>query len=115
MLNKLRKKIFFAIDKAKGSPIKNNLDILLRYDSLNYDDPWLIEDQRKKIEKLISISVVNTEYYQKYKGLSFDSFPLIDKNIIKQNQKQIMNKRYDINSLFQMSTSGSTGTPFVCY
>lgn len=115
MFNTIRKKVFFIVDKVKGSPIKKNLDMLYKYDLLNYNDEWLMKDQKKNINRLISIAVNNTEYYKKYNDLKFEEFPVINKNIIKSNQKIIMNKNYDKNSLFQMSTSGSTGTPFICY
>lgn len=115
MLNNLRKYVFFLLDKIKGSPIEKNLKILRKYDLSNYDDEWMLCDQKKNLEKLLNIATTETEYYSSFKKYSFDKFPLINKNIIKENQDKILNKKYSKEKLFQMSTSGSTGTPFTCY
>ncbi|MBR7046864.1 MAG: hypothetical protein IKI43_00645, partial [Campylobacter sp.] len=42
-------------------------------------------------------------------------FPVITKNDIKANQDSFLSNQYDKDKLIQMSTSGSTGTPFVTY
>lgn len=115
MFNKLRRKIFFFLDKLKGSIITNNLMILYKYDKLNYNDEWLLNDRKKNISKLIEIATNKTEFYSINKGVDFSYFPSINKNIIKDNQEKIMNSDYKHEQLFQMATSGSTGTPFVCY
>ncbi|WP_028043638.1 phenylacetate--CoA ligase family protein [Candidatus Stoquefichus massiliensis] len=115
MFNKLRREVFFLLDKLKGSIITNNLMILNKYDKLSYNDEWLLNDRKKNIERLIETATNKTEFYSINKGMDFMDFPLINKNIIKDNQEKIMNSDYKHEQLFQMATSGSTGTPFICY
>ena len=69
------------------------------------------------LKKLIKHATTTTEFYKKYDGLGNDlsKLPVINKNIIKENQESFLSCKYEGKKLVQMSTSGSTGTPFVCY
>ena len=53
---------------------------------------------------------------QTYSGdASIDEFPLINKNIIRDNLSQFLSSKCVINKCRKVSTSGSTGTPFSVY
>lgn len=70
-------------------------------------------DLGSKIDALLKHATNTTEYYKQYRGINkIKDFPIIDKNIIKENQDRIMSKEHmNSEELHYMSTSGSTGTP----
>lgn len=62
---------------------------------------------------MLSYSTKNSEFYRKYEEYSsIKDFPIINKNIIKENENLILSDEYKDKELHSMSTSGSTGTPF---
>lgn len=107
----LRRWGFWSLDFLKGQKVRRHYnDIKSILDTENY------EKQRKPtniyLENLMRHAVINTEYYSKFKGYrSIKDFPIIDKNIIRENRDKMISKTYKNKKIHHMSTSGSTGTP----
>lgn len=101
--------LFWLKDAITGGKIKRI------YNELNCDFEKLnVDKQKNKLYKLLKFANSNTDFYSKYK-LDITKYPVINKQIIKDNFDKIFVKKYDINKLHKMSTSGSTGTPFTVY
>ena len=113
-----RKFIFYLNDRIRGGVISKHLK------DINYilKDPLAVDSQNKiefKKEKLIQHTIKNVPYYKR-NGLeityvNLDSFPVINKNIIRDNFDDFISDGYEVGKLNRVVTSGSTGTPFGVY
>jgi hypothetical protein len=109
--NKLRELIFFQIDKIKGNKISNHLKDLESFNNIN-EDSFVVE-QDTRLEKILNYASKNCEFYKNFDKLS--SFPIINKQIIKNNESEFLSKEFELENLNPVVTSGSTGTPFRVY
>lgn len=105
-----RRFAFFFIDFLKGSPIRKHLSDIRR----NMENPkGLNELREKRISDLLSHVIETVPFYEsipQYGKLS--DFPVIDKNLIRDNFEQFRSSAYRNKKQFSAVTSGSTGTPF---
>ncbi len=108
---KFRECIFFLKDKLQGNKIIHHLDDLERFQELQ--EELFIAEQDLKLKKILNYAKKNCLFYTKYKD--FSSFPIINKQIIKNNESHFISKEYKIENLTPVVTSGSTGTPFRVY
>lgn len=116
MLNKARFYTFYALDALKGGKIRKAYNDLQKYYEMDSDSKALIEYQEIMLEKLLQHAVMTTSYYKNYKSnTNLSCFPVVSKSIIKENQDGFLSLKYNKNKLIKVSTSGSTGTPFLCY
>jgi phenylacetate-CoA ligase len=117
MLEQMRSVAFWWLDTVRGSQIKRAYDEIKRFYEMDSSSKELEEYHNKALKKLIKHATTTTEFYKKYDTLGYDlsKFPVINKNIIKENQESFLSSKYKDKKLIQMSTSGSTGTPFVSY
>jgi phenylacetate-CoA ligase len=116
MLLNIRKYFFHINDLLKGGTINKHLndirDIVSNPESL---------DSKKKIEirktSLLTHALKNVKYYNdnNIDEIKLENFPVINKNIIRDNIQDFVASGYNINELFKVVTSGSTGTPFSVY
>lgn len=105
----IRKKVFFLMDRLKGSPIKSRLNEIKK--SLENDD-YYVKTIDKKVEKILKYAENQTDFYKRYKGKALNEYPVINKNIINNNMDAFLAKKYKGVKTHKMSTSGSTGIPF---
>lgn len=106
----LRRWGFWTLDYLRGGQVrkhyKNIKDIIERG---YYENPVTEE----YLNNLLNHVVNNTDYYYDYRNYNgLEDFPVVDKNIIRENQNKIISKKHIGEKLHSMSTSGSTGTPF---
>jgi len=114
-LEKLRAKAYWLLDSAKGKPIKKKLDDIF-FIFNNWESPEVIEKCEIQLDNILKYSVENIEFYKQFHDFkSIKDFPIINKNIIRDNENRFLNPKYKKESLFKQETSGSTGTPFVVY
>jgi phenylacetate-CoA ligase len=78
--------------------------------------------QEEKLRKLVSYASEHVPYYRKaLTGKSvrdlddLSSLPLLTKKNVRQHSRSLVSRRFDANSLIQLTTSGSTGTPLEIY
>jgi phenylacetate-CoA ligase len=89
----------------QGSPLRNDLlDIRNKLSSGQHTD---------KLERLLKHATLTTTFYERFAGqTSINAFPVIDKNLIRENLNSFISKKATIGELIPVVTSGSTGTPF---
>lgn len=115
ILGQLRNKTFWFLDSLKGSPVRKAYNEIKLFDRTDSGTPAILEHQEKRWQELRERAVKATEFYAPFADREFKDFPVINKNDIRIRQDQFLSSDYTKDKLFQMSTSGSTGTPFVCY
>ena len=67
------------------------------------------------LNKLLTYTTNSIPFYKKFQNNDLNSFPVINKVIIKANEMEFLNPSYQLSKLIKMTTSGSTGTPFTVY
>lgn len=97
---------FWTLDAIKGGEIRKFYNDI----ALKNANTTLNQDQ---LERLLEHAATTTEFYKSCNPKDFFSFPIIDKNIIKQKWDDLYSSLYKGKNVHHMSTSGSTGTPFV--
>ncbi len=115
LMNYLRKKAFWTLDELRGEQIKRGYQSIKKIDLMDSSDPYIKKYQNKVWLELKNHACNTTEFYKEFRDKKFIEFPVISKNDIKENQGKFMSRKFRQEDLIQMSTSGSTGTPFVCY
>ncbi|WP_062054900.1 hypothetical protein [Aquimarina longa] len=113
LLQVVRAVFFWLFDTLKGSKIKKEYSdikkILENSGSLEYETK-----KNKYLKAILSHATTSTSYYQKYAEFkSIDDFPVINKNLIKHNFESFRSSKYLKKSCVKVSTSGSTGAPFM--
>lgn len=113
-LSYVRNKAFWFLDSLKGSQVKKAYNEIKHIDNLDSGSLFIKEHQRKSWETLKN-RAIKLKPYEKYKDKELCEFPIINKQIIKDNQDDFLSSKFKKEELVKMYTSGSTGTPFVCY
>jgi phenylacetate-CoA ligase len=113
MLNKIREKSFWLIDKIFNSNqiTKNINEIKLINNS----------SMSENINQIYQINLTNilkhasnkSEFYKDLDFSSLKNFPVINKTIINKDHSKFLTSNSD--NLFKTTTSGSTGTPLIIY
>jgi len=112
---KLRSTAFWFLDAVKGGSVKKACRKLKTFDALDSHSMQLAEYKQLALQKLLQHAITTTKFYENIQGSCLADFPIVDKNIIRQKQDDFMSSKYGKAGLFTMTTSGSTGTPFICY
>lgn len=70
------------------------------------------------INKILKYACQNCDYYKDYDFNNFDSFPVLERNIVEKEKNRILSKNYPYvisQDLLVFLTSGSTGKPLEIY
>lgn len=115
VINTVRRQSFWTLDFLRGSKIKNRIkDIAFIIE--NYQDPRSIKLRALRLEDLIKHAKETVPFYM---GLNeaheLSDFPIINKNLIRDNFDDFRSSKYLEEPLVAKYTSGSTGTPFRIY
>lgn len=106
----LRNRVFWFLDRIKGSPIGREKELLERVNSLRGQD--ILDYQQQALKKLLEHAQRTTAFYGKIQGEKLSDFPVITKNMLRESRADFLSSAYRQETLIPMSTSGSTGTPF---
>ena len=105
----IRRKAFWTLDFMKGSKVRKH-----------YNDVKNIIENNKGIhraeylDRILKYASHNVDFYKPYKSYSsLSDFPVINKNLIKEQYEQFQSPEYKNSKVIKMSTSGSSGTPFI--
>ena len=114
-LELLRQKIYWELDALRGHPVKKHLD-----DIKSVFSTWGTPENTLKLQKTLSgmldYVVNNVAFYKNYQGYtSLTDFPVVNKGMIKNHEKDFLSGEYEKSKLFKQETSGSTGMPFAVY
>jgi len=108
----VRRKGFWGLDTLRGGQIRqhyNDVQTMLE----NPDDPGVESRRVKYLQDILKNAIGNVPYYSNLNPSStLESFPVVNKNIIRDNFDQFRSPQYRETDLVKMHTSGSTGTPF---
>ncbi len=112
LLQVLRRNIFRIFDTFNGSRIRKNLEDIRE----SIEDSGSISTKVKKkklLREVLKYATDHTEFYKKYSGsTTIDNFPIINKNLIRDNFEAFKSSGFTENQYEIVSTSGSTGAPF---
>lgn len=119
MLNKVlsitRNTAFWTLDTLKGSLIKKAYIEIRDIDNMDSTDDKVQIYQKENLNKLLTAAKSNTNFYKNIKSNNLSDFPVINKNLMKNSIEKFISNKYSAKDLISMSTSGSTGTPFIVY
>ncbi|MCF6279243.1 MAG: CoF synthetase [Flavobacteriaceae bacterium] len=109
---KLRRNIFWLSDSFRGSIVKNHLlEIAKNLNEYNSKESILIRNNNLK--NILEHAVSTVPFYSKYSSFKeLINFPILNKNIIRDNFKDLQSSKFIDKKKNIVSTSGSTGTPF---
>jgi phenylacetate-CoA ligase len=109
----IRRVGFWGVDLLRGSKVRNHY-ANIRYIMENIKTPHVTKLQEGYLNAILKYATENVEFYKQYKGFdSIQSFPVINKNIIRNNYGSFHSPQFPQACVVNMTTSGSTGTPFV--
>jgi len=115
LLQRLRATGLWGLDLVKGGERKKAYCGLRAFDAMDSTCPAIQEHQREALHNLLLHAITTTRFYQEMRGDNLAEFPVVDKNIIRARQDDFMSNKYDKRTLTWITTSGSTGTPFMVY
>lgn len=114
LLEFLRNKAFWTLDSLKGSPVKRYLYKLEQIEMGGVADNQVVIYQREELAKLLTHCIRTVPAYKNMKSMDLKSWPVVNKNELRENKGLHLSSAYNQEKLISMSTSGSTGTPFSC-
>lgn len=110
-----RNRTFWLMDILRGSYVKKYYIDLQKYCSSSIDQSEVEEYHSTCISELLKKTQRNVPYYFGMSDRDLSTWPVVNKAIIKDNKEAFLSKEYKEDKLYKMSTSGSTGTPFVSF
>ena len=111
----LRNILYWSIDAIKGNPIRHQLADVEFLMSSN-DNSARTEIINGYLDSILQYATNHVPYYRSYIGKKkLEDFPVVNKNIIRNNEAQFLGDEFDKASLAIRETSGSTGMPFTVY
>ncbi|MCX2679174.1 CoF synthetase [Galbibacter sp. EGI 63066] len=109
--NKLREVSFWIIDFLKSSKIKKQYKDIV-YVLENYTDEKSNSKREAYLQKVLKHAKATVPYYKNKTVDNFKDFPVIDKNVVRNNFEDFKSDSYQGKKIYPAYTSGSTGTPF---
>ncbi len=114
-LNVLRKRMFWLVDFLKGSPIKRHYKEIRDIQKAPFSSKC-IKKREKNLKGLLDYAVLSIPFYKDFQEFqSFQDFPVINKKMIQDRFELFKSDGFKTDTLFKVSTSGSTGVPFKLY
>jgi phenylacetate-CoA ligase len=110
----LRTTIIWTLDKLKGSSIQQALQYTKSILEAR-DRAWVEDENNKNLSKLLNHTVDTTSFYRGKIFNSLDDFPVVNKNLIRDDFEAFFSEKFNKSDCKIVSTSGSTGSPFSVY
>lgn len=112
-MNYLRNKSFYLLDYLQNSKIRTSYNTIEKIDKLNSGNQEVKKHVSESLENLLVHATNDTPFYNKYNPKNgLKEFPIINKTMIKNDYSSFMSYQYKNKKTYEMSTSGSSGTPF---
>lgn len=108
--NNFRNRFLYIYDLLTGSAIKNVLNDIDAHHS-NYNETVT----KSRLDLILKHAKKTVPFYKKINTLGIESFPVVNKQIIKENIEAFISEVYRKSDLVSGTTSGSTGSPFKFY
>jgi phenylacetate-CoA ligase len=107
----IRRMGFWTLDFLSGSKTRKHYIDIKR---IMENGPNATTKKADYLNNLLEYATENVGFYKKYKGFdSIKSFPVINKNIIRNDYESFQSPEFWGADVVNMHTSGSTGAPFV--
>ncbi|MCT4629746.1 CoF synthetase [Winogradskyella sp.] len=110
----LRRSFFWFLDQLKGSPIKKAYHYTHKILETE-DHKWSKIENANQLNKLMVHAQQTTSFYKKTNYKVLQDFPVVDKNIIRNDFDSFFSSKFKKSECKIVTTSGSTGTPFSVY
>ena len=113
-LENLRKNAFWLVDFIKSKPVMKHYRDIAFIDQ----NPAHLEAARRKekyLQDILQYAAKNTKFYSRFDPSSIENFPVLNKKAINDNREDILSPHFKAEQLHRVTTSGSTGVPFVVY
>jgi len=107
----IRARIFWGLDVLRKSPIKKRL---YKISKINDGDTYEAY-HKAELHLLLKHAKTTTAYYENIETLDVLDYPVVNKNIIRDNLALFLSKSFTTKTRKKIFTSGSTGTPFYVY
>lgn len=115
LLELARNRAFWLLDALKGGKVRKALTILQNIEDGHWNDKQIKEYQKNCVENLLQHAKETVPFYANQKDCILENWPVVNKNILRENGDAAISKLYNKAELIRMSTSGSTGTPFISW
>jgi len=108
----LRNRLYWMHDSCKGGRVKKHYSEIEQIFEDN-DSDYAKQKISGYLKGVLEHVIKTVPYYSK-RGLrpNIEEFPLVNKNIVRSCFKDFISGPYQNKKLYQITTSGSTGTPF---
>jgi len=115
LYNSLLKRLILPIgDKLFGGNYLKYISDWKRYDRLSEKELQTIQEEG--LQKILDYAVNNVPFYNAFKAdKKLSSFPILTKDLLRQNVKELISNSYDIQTLDKNHSSGSTGVQSFTY
>ena len=114
-----RKKVYWTLDSMKGSPVGRQLADIEAIMSVGFDAERGGVNNSESIgyiDNILYYATCHVPYYRSFKEWHLlTDFPVVNKNIIRDNEAQFLSDEFEKSQLVVRETSGSTGMPFTVY
>ena len=109
----IRREIFWGLDFLQGSKVRKHY-VDIQNSMENGMDPEVSKMHEDNLYNILKYATETVEFYKSFNDFdSIRSFPVINKNIIRNNYDAFQSPEYPGAAAVNMRTSGSTGAPFV--
>ncbi len=113
MLSTFRNTIFWLLDRLMGLKVRKHLDAIKRINR-DHGSDYAVCERKRYLSEILQHCKDTVPYYRDL-GITdplLDRFPVVNKNLIKENSGFFWSKTYLKRTTYKAITSGSTGTPF---
>ena len=113
MFTPMRSKLFWMLDRFRGSKIRLELEQVRSINEFPCSTSS-VAHREGYLGQILQHCLETVPYYKQLgiQELSLKEFPILNKNSIRENESSFLSNKYDKKTLYKASTSGSTGTPF---
>jgi phenylacetate-CoA ligase len=105
---------FWTIDTIKGGQIKRHYKDVLQI----MENPFseiAVNKRNRLLDELLEHTVKTVPFYFEYEHVGFKMLPIIRKDLVQNNFDSFKSNRFRTKELYKVSTSGSTGIPFLLF
>ncbi|MEW7290784.1 CoF synthetase [Aquimarina sp. 2304DJ70-9] len=112
LLQVFRKNAFWFYDFLRGFDIRNHYRDIKQINEFPTSE-FSKNKKAKYLSNILSHTLETTKFYKTYaKDTQLSDFPVINKNLIRDNFDDFKSSKYKTKNCVLVSTSGSTGAPF---
>lgn len=114
MFEFLRYSSFWVLDFLRGGSFKKSYKDVKSINE-NYASKTSKNKREKYLNAILQHAITTTSFYKNLNTKTLESFPIVDKNLIRDNFQDFESTLYKGKKNYKVATSGSTGTPFTTY